>query len=59
MLFARMLPTMLLGALVGTVAEWLGARPALTVMAIEGLIAIAISLALWPELRKRSQSPLV
>ncbi len=43
----------------GLMAEWLGARPALTVMAIEGLIAIAISLALWPELRKRSQSPLV
>lgn len=43
----------------GLMAEWLGASSALTVMAIEGLLAIAISLALWPELRKRYPGPLL
>ncbi len=36
----------------GLMAEWLGAQQALTVMAIEGLLAIAISALLWPELRR-------
>ena len=36
----------------GLMAEWLGAQKALSVMAVEGLLAIAISALLWPELRR-------
>jgi MFS family permease len=36
----------------GLMAEWLGAQQALSVMAIEGLLGIAISALLWPELRR-------
>jgi MFS family permease len=36
----------------GLMAEWLGARQALTIMAIEGLVAIAAAVVLWPELRR-------
>jgi MFS family permease len=41
----------------GLMAEWLGAQQALTVMAVEGLIAIAISALLWPELRRAVALP--
>lgn len=36
----------------GLMAEWLGAQQALTVMAVEGLVAITVAAMLWPELRK-------
>ena len=39
----------------GLMAEWLGAPVALSVMAIEGLFAIAISALLWPELRREPE----
>jgi hypothetical protein len=37
---------------VGGLAEWLGADRAVTIIAVEGLIAIAVSVYIWPELRR-------
>jgi MFS family permease len=37
---------------VGLLAEWLGAHQAVTIIAVEGLIAIAVSAYIWPELRR-------
>jgi len=38
---------------VGFLADWLGAPAAVTVTAVEGLIALLVAAALWPELRRR------
>ncbi|MGI9336585.1 MAG: MFS transporter [Gammaproteobacteria bacterium] len=40
----------------GLLAEWFGADTALTVISIEGLLALAIAIGLWPELIARSGS---
>jgi len=37
---------------VGLLAEWLGAHRAVTIIAVEGLIAIAVAAYVWPELRR-------
>jgi MFS family permease len=37
---------------VGLLAEWLGAHHAVTIIAVEGLIAIAVAASVWPELRR-------
>ena len=37
---------------VGLLAEWLGAHRAVTIIAVEGLIAIAVAACIWPELRR-------
>jgi hypothetical protein len=42
---------------VGVLAEWLGAHQAVTIIAVEGLIAIALSVYLWPELRRSPALP--
>ncbi|NIM28878.1 MAG: hypothetical protein GTO67_10235 [Gammaproteobacteria bacterium] len=36
----------------GLMAEWIGVERALGVMAVEGLVAIAIAVMRWPELRR-------
>lgn len=36
----------------GMMAEWLGVERALGVMAVEGLVAIALAVTCWPELRE-------
>lgn len=41
----------------GLMAEWLGAQLALSVMALEGLVAITIATLLWPELRRAVALP--
>jgi predicted MFS family arabinose efflux permease len=38
---------------VGLLAGWLGAPAAVTVIAMEGLIALLVAVTLWPELRHR------
>lgn len=43
---------------VGLLAEWIGAHHAVTIIAIEGLIAIAIAAVFWPELRRAPVLPL-
>ena len=42
---------------VGLLAEWLGAHQAVTIIAVEGLIAIAVSVLIWPELRRPPALP--
>lgn len=42
---------------VGLLAEWLGAHHAVTIIAVEGLIAIAVSALIWPELRRPPALP--
>lgn len=42
---------------IGILSAWIGAPLAMAVCAIEGLIAIAISFFIWPELRGRPQAP--
>lgn len=37
---------------VGLLAEWIGAHHAVTIIAVEGLIALAVSVFVWPELRR-------
>lgn len=37
---------------VGLLADWFGAGPAVMIMAIEGLIALALVAAYWPEMRR-------
>ena len=43
---------------VGLLAEWIGAHHAVTVIAIEGLIAVAVAAVVWPELRRAPILPL-
>lgn len=42
---------------VGLLAEWIGAHHAVMIIAIEGLIAIAIAAIVWPELRRAPVLP--
>lgn len=42
---------------VGLLAEWLGAHHAVTIIAVEGLIALGVSALLWPELRRPPALP--
>ena len=42
---------------VGLLAEWVGAHHAVTIIAVEGLIAIAASALVWPELRRAPVLP--
>lgn len=42
---------------VGLLAEWLGAHHAVTIIAVEGLVALAVSALLWPELRRPPALP--
>jgi len=42
---------------VGLLAEWLGASRAVTIIAVEGLIAIAVAACIWPELRRAPVLP--
>lgn len=42
---------------VGLLAEWLGASQAVTIIAVEGLIAITVAACLWPELRRAPLLP--
>lgn len=42
---------------VGLLAEWLGADRAVTIIAVEGLIAIAVAACIWPELRRAPNLP--
>jgi predicted MFS family arabinose efflux permease len=37
---------------VGFMADWLGASRAVTLIAIEGLVALGLALFIWPELRR-------
>jgi MFS family permease len=39
---------------VGLLADWLGAAAAVQLMAAEGLLALAVSALLWPEMRRAS-----
>jgi len=39
---------------VGLLADWLGAAAAVQLMAAEGLIALAVTVSLWPEMRRAS-----
>jgi predicted MFS family arabinose efflux permease len=43
---------------VGLLAEWIGAHHAVMIIAVEGLIAIAIAAIVWPELRRAPVLPL-
>ena len=36
----------------GLLAQWLGAHTAVTVIAVEGLVMLALALAIWPEARR-------
>jgi MFS family permease len=38
---------------VGLLADWLGAAPAVALIALEGLCALALAALVWPELRRR------
>ncbi len=42
---------------VGLLAEWIGAGHAVMIIAIEGLIAIAVAAIVWPELRRAPVLP--
>jgi MFS family permease len=42
---------------VGLLAEWLGAHHAVTIIAVEGLVALAVSALMWPELRRPPALP--
>jgi uncharacterized membrane protein YuzA (DUF378 family) len=42
---------------VGLLAELLGAHHAVTIIAVEGLIALAVSAIIWPELRRAPALP--
>ncbi|TFH50120.1 MAG: MFS transporter, partial [Lysobacterales bacterium] len=42
---------------VGLLAEWLGAHQAVTIIAVEGLIALAAAAIIWPELRRPPALP--
>jgi MFS family permease len=42
---------------VGLLAEFLGAHQAVTIIAVEGLIAIVVAAVLWPELRRPPALP--
>ena len=42
---------------VGLLADWLGAAAAVRLMAIEGLLALAVTAVLWPEMRRASELP--
>ena len=37
---------------VGLLADWLGAAAAVQLMALEGLIALALTALMWPEMRR-------
>ena len=39
---------------VGLLADWLGAAAAVQLMAAEGLLALAVTVLLWPEMRRAS-----
>jgi predicted MFS family arabinose efflux permease len=39
---------------VGLLADWLGAAAAVQLMALEGLVALAVTVLLWPEMRHAS-----
>ena len=39
---------------VGLLADWLGAAAAVQLMALEGLVALAVAVLLWPEMRRAS-----
>lgn len=43
---------------VGLLAEWLGAHRAVTIIAVEGLIALALSALIWPQLRRPPELPI-
>ena len=40
---------------VGLLADWLGAAAAVQLMAAEGLLALAVTVLLWPEMRRASR----
>lgn len=42
---------------VGLLAEWLGAHQAVTIIAVEGLVALAACALIWPELRRPPELP--
>jgi predicted MFS family arabinose efflux permease len=42
---------------VGLLAEWLGAHQAVTIIAVEGLVALAVCALIWPELRRPPELP--
>jgi MFS family permease len=42
---------------VGLLADWLGAPAAVALIAVEGLIALALALLIWPELRRPAEFP--
>jgi hypothetical protein len=39
----------------GWLADWLGAAAALQVMALEGLVALALVALIWPEMRRATE----
>ncbi len=39
---------------VGLLAEYFGAGPAVVIMAIEGLLALALVALFWPEMRRET-----
>lgn len=42
---------------IGLLADWVGASAAVTIVALEGLLALAIAHRVWPELRHRQDPP--
>ena len=42
---------------VGLLADWLGAAAAVQLMAAEGLVALALTALLWPEMRRPRPTP--
>ena len=42
---------------IGLLAEWLGAPRAVAIAAMEGLVALAITVLVWPELRGATRRP--
>ncbi|HEX5079342.1 MAG TPA: MFS transporter [Geminicoccaceae bacterium] len=42
---------------VGLLADWLGAAAAVRLMAVEGLLALAATAVLWPEMRRAGELP--
>jgi hypothetical protein len=40
---------------VGLLADWLGAPAAVALIAVEGLLALALAVIVWPELRRPTE----
>jgi hypothetical protein len=40
---------------VGWLADWLGAAAAVQIMALEGIIALALVAVIWPEMRRATE----